>query len=357
MGPDALPRDYALLLRDLKDRIQAARTSAALSVNREMIALYWDIGRQVVEKQKAGGWGRGVIERLSQDIRAAFPGIKGFSRRNIQSMRLFFQAWPGLGAKCQQPVGILEEAVDFIDNSLIPQQPVAKLPWGHNLVLLQDLRTPEDRLWYARQALENGWSRAVLQHQIDSRLHLRQGKAQTNFKATLPAPQSALAQELLKDDYALDFLATPDSRERELERNLVAHVQKLLLELGAGFAFVGRQHHLEVGGEDFYLDLLFYHTRLHCYVVIELKAGRFKPEFAGKMSFYLAAADDLLRRPGDGPSIGIILCREKNRVVAEYALSDMARPIGVSSYRLTRALPEELEGKLPSIGELEARLS
>ena len=238
----------------------------------------------------------------------------------------------------------------------IMQWVVAQLPWGQNITLLEELKFPEERLWYAQKALENGWTRDVLALQIDSGLHLRQGKALTNFKRTLPPLKSDMAQEALKDDYALDFLKNAKSQERDIERSMVENVQKFLLELGAGFAFVGRQHRMQVGGDDFYLDLLFYHIHLHCYVVIELKAGSFKPEHAGKMSFYLSAADDLLRRAGDGPTIGIILCRSKNKVVAEYALNDMNKPIGVSSYRLTKALPDTLAAQLPTTGELEEKL-
>jgi len=230
------------------------------------------------------------------------------------------------------------------------------IPWGHNIILLEKLRSPAERIWYACQTIQHGWSRNVLVHQIESSLHLRQGKALTNFKRTLPPPQSDLAQEALKDEYAFDFLAA-DICERDVERGALDHIQRFLLELGSGFAFVGRQHHLEVGGEDFYLDLLFYHLSLRCYVVIELKAGAFKPEHAGKMSFYLSAADDLLRHGDDRPSIGIILCRSKNKVVAEYALRDSGKPIGVSSYRSTRALPEGLKDALPGIRELEEGLA
>jgi predicted nuclease of restriction endonuclease-like (RecB) superfamily len=341
MGPKSeaagLPRDYPRFLLELKERIRSAQVKAALSVNRELIELYWDLGRQVVERQRQGKWGTAVIERLSRDLRAEFPGIKGFSPQNIWQMRAFYRAWP-------EPSILLRV--------------VRELPWGQNLTLLGKLKNPKERLWYAQQALEQGWSRPVLIHQIETGLHLRQGKALTNFKRTLPPPQSDLAQEVVKDEYAFDFLASAkDLRERDLERGLLDQVQRFLLELGTGFAFVGRQHHLEVGGEDFYLDLLFYHLRLRCFVVIELKAGSFKPEHAGKMSFYLSAADDLLRHPEDRPSIGIILCKSKNKVVAEYALRDMNKPIGVSSFRATRDLPDEMKETLPEVRRLEAELT
>jgi predicted nuclease of restriction endonuclease-like (RecB) superfamily len=347
--PAGLPQDYPRFLSELKERIRTAQVKAVLSVNRELIALYWDLGRQALEWVRRGKWGTAVIVRLSRDIGIEFPGIKGFSPQNIRHMRVFYRAWT-------EEISICPQAVGELDGSSLPQA-VAGLPWGQNIVLLEKLSNPLERLWYARQALEHGWSRSVLVHQIESGLHLRQGNALTNFKRTLPPPQSDLAQEALKDEYAFDFLASAqDLGERAVERGLLDHVQRFLLELGTGFAFVGRQHHLEVGGEDFYLDLLFYHFRLRCFVVIELKAGAFKPEHAGKMRFYLSAADDLLRHPEDRPSIGIILCKSKNKVVAEYALRDSGKPIGVSSYRATRALPESLKGDLPGVQELEKLL-
>ncbi len=349
MGPlGGLPTGYPRFLCALKERIHAARVQAVLSVNREMIALYWDLGRQVVERQKRGRWGTSVIERLAHDLQVEFPGMACFSARNIWNMSAFYRAWA-------EQAPILKQAVSESGDTDLPQA-AGNLPWGHNIVLFQKIESPLERIWYAREAFQHGWSRNVLALQIESHLYLRQGKALTNFKRTLPPPQSDLAQEALKDDYALGFIGTAQSRERDIERSLVEHVQRFLLELGAGFAFVGRQHHLEVGGEDFYLDLLFYHLHLHCYVVIELKAGAFKPEHAGKMGFYLSAADDLLRRPEDGPTIGIILCRTKNKVVAEYALRDSNKPIGVASYQLTKALPISLAGRLPTTDELEEKL-
>jgi len=277
-----------------------------------------------------------VIDRLAQDLRREFPDMKGFSARNLKYMRAFAEAYP--------------------DKEFV-QQPVAQIPWGHNVRTLDYVKDPAERIWYIRQTIEHGWSRNVLVHQIESGLYHRKGKAITNFDRTLPAPQSDLAREVLKDPYVFDFLGlTEDIRERELERQLIARIRDFLLELGVGFAFVGSQVHLEVGGEDFYLDLLFYHLKLRCYVVIELKTGEFKPEYAGKMNFYLSAVDDLFRHPDDRPSIGIILCKSKNKVIVEYALRDTTKPIGVSSYRLTRALPEELKESLPSVEELEREL-
>ncbi len=252
-------------------------------------------------------------------------------------MRAFAQAWP--------------------DETFV-QEVLAQITWYHNIALLEKLDLPSDRVWYARKAIENGWSRNILVHQIDTRLHERLGAAQSNFARTLPAPQSELAQQLLKDPYTFDFLSLgEDAHERDLERALIEHLRAFLLELGIGFAFVGSQYHLEIGDQDFYLDLLFYHFRLHCFVVIDRKTGAFEPEDAGKMNFYLSGVDDRLRGEYDQPAIGLILCREKNRVIVEYALRDLGKPIGVSAYELTRALPETLRGSLPTIEELEAALS
>jgi predicted nuclease of restriction endonuclease-like (RecB) superfamily len=310
---------------------------AALAVNGEVVKLYWQIGRSILERQRQYGWGAKVIDRLSADLRGAFPGMKGFSPRNLKYMRAFAEAYP-------------EE--QFV------QQVVAQIPWGHNVRILDALAAPEEREWYARQTIEHGWSRNVLLHQIESGLYRRQGQALTNFERTLPAPQSELAQQLLKDPYTFDFLTLgEDALERDLERGLLERVRQFLLELGVGFAFVGSQHRLEVGGQDFYLDLLFYHLRLRCYVVIDLKVTEFQPEFAGKMNFYLSAVDEQLRHGDDEPSIGIVLCKTKNRVIVEYALRDTNKPMGVSTYQLTESLPKQLKGSLPSVEELEAELS
>ncbi len=331
-----LPAGYAKFLADLKEHIRRARVKAALSANRELILLYWEIGQMILERQRKEGWGAKVIDRLAQDLRREFPDMKGFSARNLKYMRAFAEAYP---------------AQKFV------QQVAAQIPWFHHCILLDKIKNPAERIWYIQQTIEHGWSRNVLVHQIESGLYHRKGKAITNFDRTLSAPQSDLAREMLKDPYVFDFLGlTEDIRERELEKQLIARIRDFLLELGVGFAFVGSQVHLEVGGEDFYLDLLFYHLKLRCYVVIELKTGEFKPEYAGKMNFYLSAVDDLLRHPDDKPSIGIILCKSKNKVIVEYALRDTNKPIGVSSYRLTRALPEEIKSSLPSVEELERKL-
>jgi len=334
-----LPAGYGRFLNALKARIRTAQAKAARSASRELIRLYWDIGKGIAERQEKQRWGQSVVERLSADLRRAFPEMRGFSPRNLWDMRRFYQSC------CGRP---------------ILRQLVAEIPWGHNLVLLYGVEDAAEREWYAQQAIEHGWSRNVLSLQIETDLYGRKGKAVTNFRRTLPPPQSDLAEQALKDPYVFDFLTLDtEAREREIERGLLGHIREFLLELGVGFAFVGQQVHLEVGDEDFYLDLLFYHLRLRCFVVIDLKAKPFTPEDAGKMNFYLSAADDRLRHPDDGPSVGLILCKPKasHRLVAEYALRDMSKPIGVSQYQLTRALPRDLESSLPTIEELEAELS
>lgn len=334
-----VPRDYRAFLEDLKTRIRSAQLRAALAVNRELIQLYWDIGRAIVQKQRVEGWGRSVVERLARDLQNAFPGLEGFSARNIWHARSFFLAYTA---------------------SEKLKQPVSEIPWGHNLVLLQKLKDTDQRLWYARQAVTHGWSRSMLVHWIESDLYARQGKAITNFKATLPPHQSDLVHQVLKDPYNFDFLTLhAGAQERELEEGLIEHVTRFLLELGAGFAFVGKQVHLKVDGRDFYIDLLFYHLGLRCFFAIDLKTGEFEPEFAGKMNFYLSAVDDRMRQHGDGPSIGLILCRTRSRVIAEYALRHLRRPVGVARYvtKLTETLPSELAGKLPTIKQIEAELA
>ena len=364
----ALPADYAPLLAEIKARVQTARVKAGLAANRELLALYWEIGRLILDRQRKEGWGTRVIDRLSTDLQREFPGQQGFSPRNLKYMRAFAGAWPET-AIVHQPVAplgeprnaepaIVQAPLARISASMSPivQAPLAQLSWYHHLALIDKLSSPEDRLWYAAKTVEHGWSRNVLALQIEAGLHKRQGKAVTNFKTTLPPAQSDLAQGITKDPYLFDFLTLrDDANERSIEEGLVAHVEKFLLELGAGFALVGRQVHLEVGDQDFYLDLLFYHLKLRCFVVIDLKATDFTPEAAGKMNFYLSAVDDRFRQAGDQPSIGLILCRSKNRVIAEYALRDMTKPIGVSGYvtQLVESLPKALKGAVPSVAELE----
>lgn len=334
-APEA-PRNYAALLAELKERIRSTRLRTALTVNRELILLYWSIGRDILERQRAEGWGTKVIERLAADLRRTFPEMTGISARNLKYMRAFAEAWP---------------AGEFV------QQVAAQLPWGHSLHLLDALKSPAEREWYARQAVQNGWSRSVLVRQIESGLIARQGSAFTNFSRTLPAGQSELAQQIIKDPYSFDFLSmSPGMQERELERGLIEHLRSLILELGKGFAFVGSQYHLEVSGQDYYLDLLFYHLRLRCFVIFELKVEDFKPEFAGKMNFYLSAVDDQLRHADDQPSIGIILCKRHDEVIVEYTLRDTGKPMGVVKYRLSQALPKQLRRDLPTVEDLAPRL-
>jgi predicted nuclease of restriction endonuclease-like (RecB) superfamily len=358
-----LPTGYKAFLDDLKARIRSAQVRAGLAVNRELIQLYWDIGRAIVARQHLEGWGSGVIDRLAADIQKAFPGIEGFSPSNVSRMRAFFLAWAGGQVISAQAVPKRKRTLSARlvpkPAGSLPPAIVTQIPWGHNVVLLFQLHDRQRRVWYAQQAVVHGWSRNVLVHWIESDLYARQGKAVTNFSATLPPLQSDLAQQVLRDPYSFDFLTLhADAAERELEQGLLEHIARFLLELGAGFAFVGRQVHVEVDGEDFYLDLLFYHLHLRCFIVIDLKTGRFKPEYAGKMNFYLSAVDDQMRRAGDGPSIGLILCKTRSRVIAEYALRQLQRPVGVARYvtKLTEQLPRELAGKLPSVREIEAEL-
>jgi predicted nuclease of restriction endonuclease-like (RecB) superfamily len=330
------PKGYADWLADLKTRIHAAQQRATLAVNRELVLLYWRIGRDILTRQAEQGWGARVIERLAMDLRAAFPDMKGFSPRNLKYMRAFAEAWP---------------------DELFVQEALAQLPWYHQLTLLEKLPNQQARRWYAAQAIEHNWSRNVLVMQIESRLLERSGRAVTNFAARLPKPQSDLARESLKDPYRFDFLGlTEEAQEREIEHALVRHVTDFLLELGAGFAFVGRQVLLEVGDDDFFIDLLFYHLKLRCYVVIELKAGKFKPEHLGQLGFYLTAVDRQVKAEHDNPTIGLLLCKSKNEVVAEYALSDKSQPMGIAEYKLAQSLPTEFQTSLPSIEQIEREL-
>lgn len=331
------PADYAIWLKDLKAKIRNAQTKAAVSVNKELILLYWHIGREILDRQDAQGWGAKVIERLADDLGREFPSMQGLSRSNLLHMRAFSEAWP--------------------DRAIV-QQLVGQLPWGHNLMLLSKIKDVNEREWYAKAAIEHGWSRNVLIHQIETQLHKREGAALTNFTKTLPAAQAEIAQQLIKDPCILDFMTLEaDAKERDLEKALVSHIQKFMLELGKGFAFIGQQYHMEAGDQDYYLDLLFYNTLLHCYVVIDLKIDDFKPEYAGKMQFYLALVDDKLRRDVDQPSIGLILCKSKNGLIVEYALRESSKPMGVAEYQITQALPSSLAEIMPSIEEIELELS
>ncbi|MBA8667874.1 DUF1016 domain-containing protein [Holosporaceae bacterium 'Namur'] len=334
-----IDKAYVELINGLKQKVKATQIKAALSANSQMVMLYWEIGQKIIIEQGKHNWGDKVIEKVSHDLSSSFPEMKGFSKRNLIYMRKF--------------------AFTFSEPSIV-QQVAAQLPWGHNLLLLDKKLTIETYLWYARKVIENGWSRIVLDHQIDIRLYEREGNKDkiSNFKETLPPAQSDLAHNILKDPFVFDFLTTGDkAHERDIERELTKHIQKFLLELGQGFAFVGNQYHLDVGDEDYYIDLLFYHLKLRCYVVIELKSGKFKPEYAGKVNFYLSVLDDKLKHETDNPSIGLILCKDKSKITAEYALKDINKPIGLANYITTEIIPEQLKGSLPTIEEIERELS
>ena len=326
------PQNYDALLTRLKEQIRRSQVLAATALNREAILLYWQLGREILERQDREGWGAKVVDRLAKDLRREFPEMQGFSARNLKYMRAFAEAYPDIE---------------------IVQRLLHKLPWGHLIRLLDGVKDPEERLWYAQQTVENGWSRTVLQYQIESDLHKRQGGAITNFDLTLPKPQSDLAKELIKDPYNFSFLTLgKDAQERDLESALVTHIRDFLLELGMGFAFMGSQYPVTVDGKEYRLDLLFYHVRLRCYVVLELKMVEFEPEFSGKLNFYVSAIDDLLRHEHDQPTIGIILCKSKQKTTVEYALRNLSTPIAVSTHQL----PDQLKQNLPSSKQLEMEI-
>jgi predicted nuclease of restriction endonuclease-like (RecB) superfamily len=336
MQNNAISKNYLVILSELKNKVKQAQIRAHLAVNSELIKLYWEIGKTISEQQKAQGWGSKVIAQLSKDLRSEFPSVKGFSERSLKYMKRLY-----------------EEYQDVI----IVQQAVAQLPWGHNVILLEKTTSYEERLWYAQQTIENGWSRGVLVMQIETNLYQRQlvTKKITNFKQTLPQNQSDLAEQLIKDPYNFDFLTISDNaHERDIESQLVKHIRKFLLELGAGFAFLGEQYHMEVDNKDYYIDLLFYHTKLHCYVVLELKNTDFKPEYIGKLNFYLSAVDDILKSGNDNKTIGLLLCKSKGKITAEYALRDISKPMGISEFKYLEALPENIKSNLPTIEEIEA---
>lgn len=337
------PKEYIKFLEHIKTNIQQAQLRAASSITKELTLLYWQIGKELTAKTESDGWGTKVIEKLAVDLGKAFPGITGFSHRNIFRMQAFFLAYEKV------PQAVAE----------IKNLPIFNIPWGHNSVLIEKVKNTKERLWYAEQTIKNGWSRAVLSMWIESELYSRQGKAVTNFKATLPNPDSDLATQILKDPYNFDFLTMDEkAREREIEKGLMTHIQKFLLELGQGFAFIGRQYPIKVGEKDFFIDMLFYHIDLRCFIVIELKAEEFAITNVGQINFYLSAVDSLLKREGDKPTIGLLLCKSKDNYVAEYALRDVNKPIGISIYqtKLVESLPKEFKSKLPSIAEIEAEL-
>jgi predicted nuclease of restriction endonuclease-like (RecB) superfamily len=343
-----ISKEYRAWLSEIKQRARIAQLKAAASVNTELLKFYWSLGADIVEKQKTAAWGSGFVRQLSEDLMAEFPDMKGFSLNNLQYIRRWYSFYctvsDNRGTACST---IGKQAVSLL----------FRIPWGHNLKIISKCETVEQALYYVNKTIENNWSRSVLTHQIESGLFSRRGKAVTNFEKTLPDPQSELAKELIKNPYNFDFLTLTDGyTERELQKELIDHIAKFLMELGAGFAYLGKHKLLQVGEREFYPDLLFYHTRLHCYVVIELKVVEFEPEHAGKLNFYIKAVDEQFRRKEDKPTIGLLLCKGKDKVVAEYSLSDIHKPMGVSEYELTKALPDELKSSLPSIEEIEAEM-
>ncbi len=330
--------EYRGFLNALKKRIKSTQIKATLSANKEIIFLYWEIGKELFDKQENQGWGNSIVDNLEKDLSIEFPNVKGFSRRNLFYMKRFYTFYKSDFTKVQQLV--------------------AQIPWGHNILIFSKSNTINESVFYLAKTVENNWSRNVLDMQIKSKLFNRQGKAITNFKQTLPISNSDLANETLKDPYLFDFLTLKENaNEKNIEDQLTKHITKFLLELGTGFAFIGRQYKVEIGEKDFFIDLLFYHTKLRCYVVVELKAKDFKPEYAGKLSFYLSAIDDKLKVETDNPTIGIILCKTKNKVEAEYALRGISQPIGVAEYELSRAIPDSIKSDLPTIDEIEKELS
>jgi predicted nuclease of restriction endonuclease-like (RecB) superfamily len=333
--PDVIS-GYDGLLQELTESIRQAQVRAGLAINRELTLLYWKIGREIVERQQAQGWGAKVIDRLAEDLRKNFPEMKGLSARNLKYMRAFADAYPDF---------------EFV------QAGPAQITWYHNCTLLDKLKDNGERAWFVAQTVEHGWTRDVMVHQIESGLYNRQGRAITNFQSTLPQAQSELAQQMLKDPYNFDFLTLSSKMlEKDLEEGLLEKLRDFLLELGSGFSFVGSQYHLEVGGQDYFIDLLFYHLRMRCFVVVDLKITDFVPEYAGKMGFYLSAVDEQLRHTDDRPSVGLILCKTKNRIIAEYALRSTQSPIGVSEYKLAQPLPEAIREELPTVEKLEKEL-
>lgn len=338
--------EYKEFFVEIKKQIQNAQIKAALSVNKELLRLYWNIASMMIEKQKNYNWGDGFIEQIAKDLQNEFPNLKGFSVRNIKYMRQWYLYWT-------------EELI--IGQQLVAQldlEKIFQIPWGHNILIISKIKDIKKAIFYIHKTIENNWSRNVLIHQIESNLFQRQGGAITNFKEKLPDAHSDLALQILKDPYCFDFLTlTEDYNEKELENSLIENITHFLLELGQGFSFIGKQFKLEIGDKDFYIDLLFYHVKLHCYVVVELKAKDFKPEYAGKLNFYISAVDDLLAEKGiDKPTIGILICKSKDNMIVEYSLKNIEKPIGISEYTLTKFLPEDMKAVLPSIEEIEAEL-
>jgi predicted nuclease of restriction endonuclease-like (RecB) superfamily len=346
MKPNITDPNYKDWILQLKQRFQQAQIKAAVQVNSELLKFYWELGAEIVEKQEKTEWGSKFLNQLSDDLQSEFPEVKGFSLTNIKYIRQWYLFY-------NQDIIIGQQLVDQLPDRNVDQ--LFQIPWGHNIAIYLKCKTIPEAQYYVSNTIRYGWSRAVLVHQIESNLYFRDGKSISNFSKTLPAYQSDLAQQTLKDPYVFDFLTMrADFNERELEKSLIDHITKFLLELGAGFAYMGNQVPLKVGSRDFSIDLLFYQTRLHCYVVIDLKKTDFEPEHAGKMNFYIKAIDEQYRQTGDEPTIGLILCKSKDKVVAEYALSDINKPMGISEYHLTNILPDNLKSSLPAIEDIEA---
>jgi len=348
---------YGSLFQEIKSKIRTAQIKASLSVNKEIVCLYWDIGRVIYLSQKKQGWSARIIPRLSQDIKNELPEIKGFSERNFGRMLSFYKNYSDLNLILPQPVAKTEKNSKLPQSVAKLQEVIFKIPWGHHALIIEKIKKIEIRIWYMQETIKNGWSRDILKIMIENKTHKRQGNTTNNFKLTLSPIQSDLVKQTLKDPYIFDFLTLSEPfTEREFETELLKHLEKFLIELGVGFAFVGRQYHIELEEDDFYIDLLFYHLKLRSFIVIDLKKGKFKPEYAGKMNFYCSVVDDLIRHKTDNPTIGLILCQDKNKIMAEYALRGINKPIGVSGYDLTRAVPAKLKSSLPSIEEIENEL-
>jgi predicted nuclease of restriction endonuclease-like (RecB) superfamily len=349
---------YKQWLADLKNKIRSTQIKAAIAVNSLLIEFYWELGKMIAEKQTE--WGSKFLETLSTDLRKEFPEMQGFSVTNLKYCRLFYQYFtigPQVGDLKISPQPGDQNLTDISNETPISQQPVGQIPWGHTKVIITQIKERAIGDFYVQQTLENNWNRDTLALQIKTDLYARKGKAISNFKHTLPIPQSELAEQTLKDPYVFDFMTlSAEVKERDIEKQLTQHITKFLLELGKGFAFIGQQQHLEIAGNDYYIDLLFYHTKLKCYVVIELKNTRFIPEYAGKLNFYLSAVDSLIKMEDDNPTIGILLCREKNNIEAEFALRDIGKPMGVSEFQITENLPDNLKSSLPTIEEIENEL-
>lgn len=333
--------EYKKWIEELKSEIQKSQIKAAISVNRTLLDLYWRIGKSISEKINQGNWGTSVVENASKDLRNHFPNQQGFSRSNLFSMRKWYEFYATSGLEIEKV-----------------QQLVGQIPWGHNVLIITKADNIEEAVFYINKTVENNWSRAVLEHQIDLDFYNRSGKAITNFNDTLPAPQSELAIETLKDPYKFDFLTLKEKAlEKDIEEQLVKHITSFLLELGGGFSFVGRQVPIKIDEEDFYIDLLFYHIKLKCYVVVELKSVKFRAEYAGKMNLYLSAVDDLMKSEGENPTIGLLLCKSKSEVIAEYALRGTTQPIGVAEYEIVKSIPTDLKPELPTVEEIEQELA